>query len=270
MFFVYYGRRLSLTLVSKNGKVIKTTEDKMDVITALSGSGPAFYFKIIELMAQSATKLGLDKNEALLLSTQTALGSAKMIFENLSKLYGIDLNAPLKNLTKKETDILLYGTNDYMNLNGRNYMFEGIANNIERRYKETNSVWVKFELGRLFSNQTCPVCHGKRLNQKALSVKVDGKDIASLCEMSVEKLLQYFETLVLPEAEREISERIIKEITARLSFLVEVGLTYLSLARTAETLSGGEAQRIRLATQIGSSLMGVLYILDDQPVAFSG
>ena len=191
---------------------------------------------------------------------------AKMIFENISKLYGIDLNAPLKNLTKKETDILLYGTNDYMNLNGRNYMFEGIANNIERRYKETNSVWVKFELGRLFSNQTCPVCHGKRLNQKALSVKVDGKDIAMLCEMSVEKLLQYFETLVLPEAEREISERIIKEITARLSFLVEVGLTYLSLARTAETLSGGEAQRIRLATQIGSGLMGVLYILDEPSI----
>ena len=192
--------------------------------------------------------------------------TAKAIFENLSALYGIDLNTPIKNLTKKQTDILLYGTKDHMNINGRNYVFEGIANNIERRYKETNSVWVKFELGRLFSSQTCPVCHGKRLNQKALSIKVDGKDIAELCAVSVDKLLSYFENLNLPSADKAISERIIKEICARLSFLVEVGLTYLTLARSAETLSGGEAQRIRLATQIGSGLMGVLYILDEPSI----
>ena len=192
--------------------------------------------------------------------------TAKAIFQNLSALYGIDLNTPIKNLTKKQTDILLYGTKDHMNINGRNYVFEGIANNIERRYKETNSVWVKFELGRLFSSQTCPVCHGKRLNQKALSIKVDGKDIAELCAVSVDKLLSYFENLNLPSADKAISERIIKEICARLSFLVEVGLTYLTLARSAETLSGGEAQRIRLATQIGSGLMGVLYILDEPSI----
>ncbi|MBO5310392.1 MAG: excinuclease ABC subunit UvrA [Clostridia bacterium] len=192
--------------------------------------------------------------------------NAKIIFQNLSKLYGIDLNAPIKTLSRAQIDVLLYGTNDKMNINGRTYIFEGISNNLERRYNETTSVWVKFELGRLFSAHTCPVCGGKRLNQKALSVKIDGNDIAQLCGLTIDTLLNYLQDLKLPEKDTEISDRIIKEINARLSFLVEVGLSYLTLSRTAETLSGGEAQRIRLATQIGSGLMGVLYILDEPSI----
>lgn len=192
--------------------------------------------------------------------------TAKVIFQNLSKLYGINLNAPLKNLTRKQEEILLYGTNDHMNISGRDYVFEGIANNIARRYKDSQSVWVRFELGRLFSSQTCPVCKGKRLNKKALSVKINGLDIAEVCDMSVEKLVPYFANLELHGADAEISDRIVKEINSRLSFLQEVGLGYLTLSRSAETLSGGEAQRIRLATQIGSGLMGVLYILDEPSI----
>ena len=192
--------------------------------------------------------------------------TAQIIFENLSKLYGIDLDKPVKNLSRKQIEIILYGTEDKMDINGRKYVFEGISNNLSRRYKETKSEYARFVISRLFSDQTCPVCKGKRLNPVALSVKVKGKDIASLCDMSVGNLYEYFNNLQLPKTEAEISGLIIKEIKNRLSFLVEVGLSYLSLSRSAETLSGGEAQRIRLATQIGSGLMGVLYILDEPSI----
>ena len=153
-----------------------------------------------------------------------------------------------------------------MEINGRMMPFEGISNNLERRYRETKSEYARFEIRKLFSQHTCPRCKGKRLSQKALSVKINEQDIAELCSISVDKLLAYFENINLPEAEKNIAERIIKEICARLSFLVEVGLSYLTLWRSAESLSGGEAQRIRLATQIGSGLMGVLYILDEPSI----
>ena len=191
---------------------------------------------------------------------------ARQIFKNLAKMYGINMNIPVRDLPDEHIKILLYGTSDLMEINGRMMPFEGISNNLERRYRETKSEYARFEIRKLFSQHTCPRCKGKRLSQKALSVKINEQDIAELCSISVDKLLAYFENINLPEAEKNIAERIIKEICARLSFLVEVGLSYLTLWRSAESLSGGEAQRIRLATQIGSGLMGVLYILDEPSI----
>jgi len=191
---------------------------------------------------------------------------ARQIFKNLAQMYGINMNIPVKDLPEEHVKILLYGTSDLMEINGRKMPFEGISNNLARRYKETKSEYARFEIRKLFSQHECPKCKGKRLSTKALSVKINEQDIAELCSMSVDKILNYFENLDLPDAEKHIAERIIKEICARLSFLVEVGLSYLTLWRSAESLSGGEAQRIRLATQIGSGLMGVLYILDEPSI----
>ena len=191
---------------------------------------------------------------------------ARQIFKNLAQTYGINMNIPVKDLPEEHVKILLYGTSDLMEINGRKMPFEGISNNLARRYKETKSEYARFEIRKLFSQHQCPKCKGKRLSTKALSVKINEQDIAQLCSMSVDKILNYFENLNLPDAEKHIAERIIKEICARLSFLVEVGLSYLTLWRSAESLSGGEAQRIRLATQIGSGLMGVLYILDEPSI----
>lgn len=191
---------------------------------------------------------------------------ARQIFENLAKMYRIKLSTPVKKLSPEHIKILLYGTDDLMEVNGRMIKFEGISNNLERRYKETKSEYARYEIRKLFSQHTCPKCHGKRLNQKALSVKINQKDITEVCVTSIDKCLEYFQNLDLPDVEKNIAERIIKEICARLSFLVEVGLSYLTLWRNAESLSGGEAQRIRLATQIGSGLMGVLYILDEPSI----
>ncbi len=200
---------------------------------------------------------------------------AKAYFEALSKQYGIDLNVAVKSLPKEQVKILLYGTNsdklevEVDNERGKHMLstnFEGIVNNLRRRYKETTSEWVKFEINRFMREQKCAVCHGKRLNESALSVKVDKKDIDDYCCYSVRNLIPTFENLKLDKTATQIAEPIMKEILARLNFLKDVGLGYLTLARSAESLSGGEAQRIRLATQIGSGLVGVLYILDEPSI----
>ena len=202
-------------------------------------------------------------------------------FDALSKKYDIDLTVPVKKLSKKKIDVLLYGNNGekldlfedearnktYEHFNGKNALaFEGIINHLKRRLIESKSEFVRYEIGKFVREITCPTCHGKRLNEKALSLKIKGKDIAQVCDMTVEELRPYFENLSLSKEKQEIASSILKEINARLKFLSDVGLDYLTLSRSAETLSGGEAQRIRLATQIGSGLSGVLYILDEPSI----
>ena len=188
------------------------------------------------------------------------------IFAVLSKKCGISLTTPIQDLPEEHMKILLYGTSEELEVRGRKIYFEGIINNLQRRYRETKSEYVRFEIGRYYSQHTCPKCKGRRLNDTVLSIQVEGRNIAEICEVSVEKLLAYYNNLVLPKEEFHVAESIIKEIKERLRFLNDVGLNYLTLARNADSLSGGEAQRIRLATQIGSGLMGVLYILDEPSI----
>ncbi len=195
--------------------------------------------------------------------------------ETCAKKYNIDLNAPVGKLSPKDLDIILYGspdvlTFDYLAKNGntrktRDY-FEGIVRNLERRYMETSSAWVRDWLEMYMMDTECPTCHGARLKDDMLAVKIGGKSIYEVSLMSIKNLIPFFENLKLTKEETKIAELLLKEITNRLSFLKNVGLEYLTLARTAATLSGGELQRIRLATQIGSRLTGVLYVLDEPSI----
>ena len=200
---------------------------------------------------------------------------ARAYFEALSKKYDINLDTPVHDLPKSKVNILLYGSGDeeieveVVNERNKRYVtttFEGIVNNLRRRYKETTSEWVKFEIGRFMREQPCVTCHGKRLNESALAVKINGKDIYDYCNESVKNLIPMIKELKLDKTKAKIAEPIVKEILNRLQFLEDVGLNYLTLSRSADTLSGGEAQRIRLATQIGSGLVGVLYILDEPSI----
>ena len=208
-------------------------------------------------------------------------GLAERYFLALSKKYNIDLDCPVENLPRKQLDILLYGNDGerldlyesetrnktFEHFNGKRALsFEGIINNLKRRLAESKSEFVRFEIGKFVKEITCPLCHGKRLNESALSVKIKGKSIADICDMSVGDLKSYFDDLSLSKEKAEIAKSILKEIKARINFLCDVGLEYLTLSRSAETLSGGESQRIRLATQIGSGLAGVLYILDEPSI----
>ena len=199
----------------------------------------------------------------------------RMYMEALSKHYKFDLNTPFKDLPEDIVDIILYGTKgeeieiQYERSYGKGAFkapFEGIINNLERRYKETQSSWIKSELESLMSNHLCPECKGARLKHEVLAVTVNGKNIDEVTHMSIAEADEFFRNLKLSEKEEMIAHRILKEIHARLGFLINVGLDYLTLSRSAGTLSGGEAQRIRLATQIGSGLTGVLYILDEPSI----
>ncbi|MEF9983307.1 MAG: excinuclease ABC subunit UvrA [Oscillospiraceae bacterium] len=202
-------------------------------------------------------------------------GMAQMYYEGLAKHYGFSLDTPVKNLDKKIIDILLYGNKGEKitikretETSSGSYQtdFEGVANNLERRFRETNSEWMRDEITTWMSSVPCPDCHGHRLKKESLSVLVGGKNISELTNMSIVEAFEFIESIEFTEKEKHISEQIIKEIKERLSFLKSVGLEYLTLARSAGTLSGGESQRIRLATQIGSSLVGVLYILDEPSI----
>ena len=185
---------------------------------------------------------------------------------------GIDIHCPFNKLPKAHQEVLLYGTGDekyeVISFRGNKFVmkFEGVINNLQRRYMESESETIKKDIGKLVREDLCTECGGKRLNNKALSVKIDGKNIIEITNYSVDKLIEYFENLKLSKTKALIAEPILKEINNRLSFLKNVGLNYLTLSRSAETLSGGEAQRIRLATQIGSGLVGVLYILDEPSI----
>ncbi len=200
---------------------------------------------------------------------------AMMYYNAISKKYNIPLDIPVKKLKKNQLDIFLYGTNDEKvtisrpsSLGGGTYetAFEGVINNLERRYHETNSESSRNEIESYMSESECPECHGKRLKPEYLAVTVGGMNISQLTDLSVNDCLDFFEKLQLSAQDMLIGERIIKEIKERLGFLKSVGLDYLTLSRASGTLSGGESQRIRLATQIGSSLVGVLYILDEPSI----
>ncbi len=202
-------------------------------------------------------------------------GISRMYFDALSKKYKFKLNTPVKDLPQEVMDVILYGTGgekltlhyDQPRGKGTLYQpFEGIVNNLERRYRETQSDAMKRELEECMSQCPCPTCQGRRLKKESLAVTVGGLDIDSCCRKSVTEALDFMERLVLNETQTMIASQILKEIKNRLGFLRSVGLQYLTLSREAGTLSGGESQRIRLATQIGSSLMGVLYILDEPSI----
>mgnify|MGYP004525756479 FL=1 len=198
-----------------------------------------------------------------------------MYYRAISEKYGIPLDVPVKKLSKSELGLFLYGTGDEplelrrpKSLGGGVYRspFEGVINNLERRYAETNSEYSRGEIEEYMSEVKCPVCKGKRLKDEYLAVTVGGMNISDLTDLSVRDGLKFFNEMKLSEHDSMIGERIIKEIRERLGFLGSVGLEYLTLSRSSGTLSGGESQRIRLATQIGSSLVGVLYILDEPSI----
>ena len=201
---------------------------------------------------------------------------AHMYYTALAKHYNFDINTPWKDLPDDIKNIVLFGSGnekievEFVRPHGRKekYMtpFEGVVTNLERRYRETTSVYTKHDLERYINYIPCSKCHGKRLNDEVLAVTVGGLNIYELTCMSISKEMEFFDNLELTEHEGIIANQILKEIKARLQFLIDVGLDYLSLARSSGTLSGGESQRIRLATQIGSGLMGVMYILDEPSI----
>ena len=200
---------------------------------------------------------------------------AKMYFRALSEKYGFSLNTPFQELTEEQQNILLYGNNgEKLDMKrsatfgsvAYNASFEGVIPNLERRFRETNSDFIRREIENVMSDSPCPCCRGKRLKKEVLCVTVGGRSIAEASDLSVNAAIDFFENIDLSEKDRMIARRVLKEVVERLSFLRSVGLEYLTLSRSASTLSGGESQRIRLATQIGSSLTGVLYILDEPSI----
>ncbi|MBK9007440.1 MAG: excinuclease ABC subunit UvrA [Anaerolineae bacterium] len=200
---------------------------------------------------------------------------------NAAKAYKIDLDTPVKELSKEQLKIVLYGTGEkqismtYQSANGNEFKFsrafEGVITNLERRYRETNSEYIREKISEFMSDRPCPTCKGKRLNTGALAVTVDNVNIIEATSWAVSQTLEWVKKLMgknssLTSKQKAIAERVLKEIHERLNFLVNVGLDYLTLNRSAVTLSGGEAQRIRLATQVGSRLVGVLYVLDEPSI----
>ena len=200
---------------------------------------------------------------------------SQMYYQGIAKKYNFDINTPWKDIPQVGKDAVLYGTNgEELELERISFMgtgkykapFEGVINNLQRRYSNTKSDGARAEIESYMHENDCPECHGARLKPEYLAVTVGGKNIKEFCDMSIDELLKFIETLVFAPREEMISKPILKEIKERLAFLSSVGLEYLSLSRSSGTLSGGEAQRIRLATQIGSALCGVLYILDEPSI----
>jgi excinuclease ABC subunit A len=198
------------------------------------------------------------------------------LLESVSKYFGIDMDKPWSKLAKQHRDMLLNGTGDrkirfgYKNQYGHERWyeapFEGVVANLQRRFEETQSDFLKAELERYMSNKPCPACKGRRLKPESLAVTVADRNIADVCTLSISAAIDFFDSLGLTDREQLIARGIFKEIRERLQFMIDVGLEYLTVDRAANTLSGGESQRIRLATQIGSKLMGVLYILDEPSI----
>lgn len=200
---------------------------------------------------------------------------AQMYYDALAEHYGFSLDTPFGELPEQVQNILFYGTNGKrIKMTRRNEYgegtyqteFEGIVNNLERRFRETQSSFIRDEIAQCMSTMLCPDCHGERLKKEILAVTVGGKNISEFCKMSISEAISFIDTVELSEHDQMIAYQIFKELTSRLLFLESVGLDYLTLSRSAGTLSGGESQRIRLATQIGSSLVGVLYILDEPSI----
>ena len=198
------------------------------------------------------------------------------LLEQFCKSAGIDMDTPFNKLPKKQQKQVLYGNgdqlfhfhyeNDFGGVRDVDVPFEGVINNVGRRYKETNSDFTREQMRKYMTELPCPTCHGYRLNQRALAVKIDGQNIGQISDLPISKSIDFFKGIKLSEQKEKIARPILKEILDRLTFMKNVGVEYLTLSRSARTLSGGEAQRIRLATQIGSNLSGVMYVLDEPSI----
>lgn len=220
-----------------------------------------------------------DKNKSILdgaiktLNIDNNQDTIKLL--TIAKELNIDLNVPIKDMKKEDLDVILYGSEqefefNFISKNGNTHKsvstYEGVVTQLERRYIETTASWIREWIDGFMMETTCPVCHGSRLKSDVLNVLVGGKSIWDVTQMSIKDLIPFFKNLKLSESQKQISDLLLKEIESRLEFLDHVGLNYLTLAREAGTLSGGESQRIRLATQIGSRLSGVLYVLDEPSI----
>jgi excinuclease ABC subunit A len=237
--------------------------------------GLGFKLEIDEDLLIPNKNISLNRGGILPLSNMDDSNIYNKKLEIVCDYYGIDMNAKINDLKRKDLDIILYGSTDIIDFKfksrgGHIYNsrepYEGIVHNLERRYMETNSEYIRDWIGTYMIEKTCPTCNGARLKPSVLSVLVGDKNIYQIGNLSIRKCLDYFEGLKLTKEQEEISKLILKEIKSRLTFLVNVGLDYLNLNRTATTLSGGESQRIRLATQIGSRLSGILYVLDEPSI----
>ncbi len=239
-------------------------------------AGLGYVIKISESVIVRNDKLSINEGALSIMGFNIdALGVTKKAMIKFSNQYNFSLNTPYYKIPLETRRILMYGEdgpdeNKAPNLNQyivhKDKLFMGLIPDLLRRFQESQSEYMKEEIMKLMSEDICPECHGKRLNSSALSIKIENKNIAELCDLSIIKIYDFITNLKLTKTEKAIAESIIHEIESRLSFLINVGLTYLNLSRKAGTLSGGEAQRIRLATQIGSGLSGVLYILDEPSI----
>ncbi len=237
--------------------------------------GLGIKYKLDEDLVIPNKELSLNDGAIVAINTDDTNNITYTELFTTCQYYHIDMNAPIRSLSREELDIILYGSKDIIEFNyvsktgntrkTKNY-YEGIITNLERRYVETKSSWIREWIEHYMRELDCPTCHGARLDSSILSVLIDGKNIYEMTCMSIRDLYNTLNHLKLGKEEAEISKLIIKEINSRLSFLINVGLEYLTLSRAAGTLSGGEAQRIRLATQIGSRLTGVLYVLDEPSI----
>ncbi len=237
-----------------------------------SGLGTRIYFD--EDLVVPDPSLSIREGAIVPWEKRTSVHFHQML-ESLSAHYGFNINVPFNQLAPEIRQVLLYGSNGeeikfYFDKDGRRHFFskdfEGVLNSLDRRYKETTSNDIRSELSRYMNVRECPTCGGARLKRESLSVRIHGRTIHDLCRMSIRECMDYFNALALTPQEGLISQGIRKEIRQRLGFLLDVGMDYLSLDRSSSTLSGGEWQRIRLATQIGSGLVGVLYVLDEPTV----
>ena len=240
-----------------------------------SCKGLGFKQKIDEDLIIPDKSLSLNKNAIVPLNNMDDVNIYKKTLEIVCKHYNIDMDKPVDELKRKELDIVLYGSPDIIEFDfltrSGNRMhklekYEGICNMFERRYMETTSTYIRDWLERYMTELACETCHGARLKNEVLNVKIKNKNIYDICNLSIRDLYKFFNELKLNKEEQEISKLIIKDILDRLRFLINVGLEYLTLNRMAGTLSGGESQRIRLATQIGSRLSGILYVLDEPSI----
>ena len=239
-------------------------------------TGLGTFMKIDPERIMPNKKLSIEEGAIKASGWYYAPGSiSEMYYKGIAEKYSFKLSTPLKDIPPEGINALLYGTNGKKlklhretdsGIGDYNTDFEGLVNNLERRFRETNSAWVKDEIAGIMNSEECPDCKGEKLKESSLAVTVGGINITHFTKKSVKEELEFLDTIKLTDRESMIGERIFKEIRERLGFLQSVGLEYLSLSRNAQTLSGGESQRIRLATQIGSYLVGVLYVLDEPSI----
>ena len=237
--------------------------------------GLGIKYKIDEDLIIPNKDLSINEGAIVAINTDESNNITSTELNTVASFYNIDLNKPVKDLKREELDIILYGSKHILefkyssksgNKRTKKDFYEGIITNLERRYIETKSAWIREWIENYMTELVCPTCNGSRLDSSVLSVLIDKKNIYELTKLSIKDLHEFLQKLKLTKQQQEISNLIIKEINSRLEFLINVGIKYLTLNRSSGTLSGGEAQRIRLATQIGSRLTGVLYVLDEPSI----